>query len=90
MDAVRKWELVSGRFSDGEECLTLKNPNGSTFCVYAPGRRPYQNLWQSYWSAFPKEEFSSRESCIQNAEKIAGHPLIVRPFECFKKVVAHE
>ena len=70
------WLLISIRLSDGAECLTLRN-NGQEVCTYAPGRAPYQHMWHSYFKGFPKQDFSSREACIANAESIANRKLVV-------------
>lgn len=83
----KSWELVSGKLSDGLECLVLKKPTGETLCTYAPGVAPYEQTWNSYFNGFPKQEFASRDACLRNAEKLAGMKLEVRQFEYFKKAV---
>lgn len=77
------WTLVSRKLSDGLDCLSLKSPEGLTFCEYAPGTIPYQDYWHSYMNGFPKKEFTSREACVADAERIAGHAL-----EPLRKVTA--
>lgn len=85
---LRKWKLISGRFSDGCEILVLKNPDEITFCAYAPGRKPYEHLWNSYYSGFPKQEFPSRESCIANANEVAGQNLVVESLKPLRRVAS--
>lgn len=78
------WELVSGHvLSDGSEVLVLKMPTGETFCEYAEALAPFRGCWHSYYKGFPKRGFVSRESCIEDAERIAGHSLTVRSFQQF-------
>lgn len=80
-----KWQLVSGRLPDLAECLVLKMPTGEAFCEYAPGEGAYKNFWHSYYKGFPKRGFVSREACIEDAQRIAGHELQVLIFEPFQK-----
>ncbi len=72
-----KWELISENLSDGAEVLRLRAPNGTTFCEYAPGVAPYDNTWLAYYFGYPKQEFSSREGCINNARKISRDPALM-------------
>lgn len=77
----RGWQLVSGRLNDGAEILVLKMPTGEIFCEYAQGLRPHQKYWHLYYSGFAKRGFLSRETCIKDAERIAGHSLSVDDVE---------
>jgi hypothetical protein len=70
-----EWKLFSSRLSDGAEVLTLKR-DGRTVCEYAPALYPYQG-WHAYYNGFPKAEFSTREACIKDAERVSGGPLAV-------------
>ncbi len=87
MRADRTWELISGQLGDGADMLVLKMPTGETYCEYAPGRIPHQKYWCSYYNGDPRQDFSSKEACVANAEKIAGHKLVVRPFEYLRKAM---
>lgn len=79
------WELISGHLNDGAECLVLKMPTGQRFCEYAPSPVPPGKFWHSYYEQnFVKGRFVSREACIRDAERIAGHALSVREFPSFK------
>lgn len=84
----KKWTLASNGLSDGAELLVLKQPDGQTLCMYAPGRKPYQDTWHSYFNGFPKQEFSSREKCIINAEWVARQKLEVVPYPHARKAMA--
>ena len=70
------WQLISGKLQNGNELLTLKRGD-KVLCLYAPAVGAFKGRWHSYYNGFPLAEFSSREACIRDAERIANQSLEV-------------